>query len=169
MFTRELAPRAWARKTNPQNKKIVAAEFPYFSHGLTHLFDELARDFDLSPLGNIDQTLQSFQPRLNFVEKDKTFEVSLELPGIKEKEIEISLEGDTLSIRGEKKDEKKEEKENVYHLERSYGSFQRTILLPSAIKEDEVKAVFENGVLNITLPKTEAARQKTRRIEVETA
>ncbi len=108
-----------------------------------------------------------FKPRLDVAEDEKKVEVTAELPGIDEKDIEIQLEGDRLLIKGEKSEEKEEEKKNFYHRECTYGAFQREVVLPTEVVGDKVKAKFKNGILKVTLPKTLEARAKSRKIAVE--
>lgn len=169
MYVREMIPWTWGRKVGRPRNRAAAAAFPYFDHQVSNLFDELARDFEIAPFGSLGKKMGLFNPRLNFVENDKAFEVSVELPGINEKDIHLSLEEDTLTIQGEKKNEKKEEKNDVYRMERSYGTFQRTIALPSGVEEEKIEATFKKGVLNIILPKSEEAQKDVRQIPVKTA
>lgn len=108
-------------------------------------------------------------PTVDVADTDEAIEVSAELPGLNEKDIEVSVSDGFLSISGEKKAEH-EEKTKGYHVcERSYGRFSRTIPLPPGIKGDEAKAEFKNGVLSVVLPKSPEARAKARRIEVKAA
>ena len=95
------------------------------------------------------------------------FVVKAELPGIDPKDIDISLSEGVLTIRGEKRQEK-EEKDEGYHLvERSYGSFTRSIRLPREVQNEKINASYKNGVLKITLPKSEEAKKKEIKIKVE--
>jgi HSP20 family protein len=105
---------------------------------------------------------------MNVSETDNELRVSLELPGVTEEDIDINLESDVLTIRGEKKleEERGGGKENYHFVERSYGSFQRSLRLPFQANPDEVRASFENGVLTITVPKT-AQQQRSRRIQIQ--
>jgi len=89
------------------------------------------------------------------------------LPGLTEKDVEVNLSGDVLTIKGERKEETEEKDENYYRKERVYGTFIRQIQIPKKIKADQVKAKFKNGVLHITLPKAEEAIEKGIKIEVE--
>ena len=104
---------------------------------------------------------------MNVSETDNEIRITAELPGVTEQDIDVSLDDDVLTIRGEKKFERTEggEKESFHFVERSYGTFQRAIRLPFPINPDQVKASFENGVLTVTLPKT-AQAERTRRIQV---
>lgn len=83
-----------------------------------------------------------------------------ELPGIKKEDVEVNLVGANLRIKGEKKEHKEVKKDDYYRRERSYGSFLRTIALPCDVKDDEIKASFKDGVLEIRMPKTEEAKRK---------
>jgi len=102
-------------------------------------------------------------------ETDKSVDVSIELPGMTEKDIDISLTSDAMTIRGEKKIEHEEERKGVYMSERSYGSFYRTVPLPAGVDADKADAKFKNGVLTVSLPKTAEAQAKVKRIPVKAA
>ena len=104
-------------------------------------------------------------PRLNISETDQEFRIEAELPGVPEDKVELSLSDDILTIRGEKKTERTEEKESYHLMERAYGSFTRSIRLPFAVNPDDVSASCENGVLTITIPKS-SAQAKSHRIEI---
>lgn len=99
-------------------------------------------------------------------EKDQVV-VKAELPGLGKDDIEVNLTDSVLTIKGEKKREEEVKKANYYRSEREYGFFQRSIDLPSEVKSDEVKASFKDGVLEIRLPKTEEAKKKAVRVQVE--
>lgn len=104
--------------------------------------------------------------RIDVSETDKNVIVATELPGVDEKDVDISLSDDMLTIKGEKKSET-EKTEKDYHLvERSFGSFERVTRLPCEVDADKVKAKFKNGVLTITLPKSPAAKAKARKIAI---
>ena len=107
-------------------------------------------------------------PKLDVHEDDKAVHVKAERPGLDEKDLNVTLKENTLTISGEKKEEKKEEDKNrnYHYCERSFGSFSRTIILPEGIKADEVKANYKNGILDIELPKGEKARPKKVNVEV---
>lgn len=106
-------------------------------------------------------------PALDVYEKANKVIVKTELPGVKPEEVDLSVDGDLLIIRGEKKREN-EVKEGDYHrTERSYGSFQRAVKLPSGVKADEAKATYKNGVLEIELEKSQEDRKKKIKIDVK--
>jgi HSP20 family protein len=102
---------------------------------------------------------------MNVSETESDIRNSAELPGVEEDDIDVSLNDDVLTIRGEKRFERKNEKENFHFVERSFGTFQRSICLPFQVKPDQVQASFKNGVLTVTLPKSEQ-QERTRRIQV---
>ena len=103
---------------------------------------------------------------LDISETEQAVEIRMDLPGVKPKDVDIQVSGNTLTIRGERKEEQHEEKgRNFHRVERRYGSFSRTVTLPCATREDEASAEYHDGVLSIVLPKTEEA--KTKKIKVK--
>ncbi len=120
---------------------------------MDRLFDNAFTGWDL------EDTLTSELP-LDVVENDNEYVVKASLPGLNPEDLEITYSGNTLTIKGEIKSEE-EEKKGTYHIrERRYGSFARSITLPSAIKEEKIEANYEAGVLKLTLPKAEEAKPK---------
>ena len=107
-------------------------------------------------------------PRIELTETDTELRLIAELPGVKEQEIELSVDDGVLTLRAEKKSERKHERENTHFTERSYGIFLRSLQLPFQVDPDEVNAAFDNGVLTITLPKPKG-RDQRRKIEVRGA
>jgi len=103
---------------------------------------------------------------MNVSETDKEIRITAELPGVTEQDIDVSLDDDVLTIRGEKRFERKDDKENFHFVERSYGTFQRSLRLPYAVDPKQVRASFENGVLTVTVPKT-GRPERTRHIQVK--
>ncbi|WP_429925684.1 Hsp20/alpha crystallin family protein (plasmid) [Agrobacterium vitis] len=111
----------------------------------------------------------SIAPAVDVVEKDDAFEVTVEVPGLDEKNIEVKLSNGFLTIRGEKQEEK-EDKQKEYHVsERRYGSFQRTFQLPEGVDADKVEAAFEKGILKVKLPKSAEAKKNERKVEIKAA
>ena len=104
---------------------------------------------------------------MDVAETPEKVTVKAELPGLDPKEIDISLVGDLLTIKGEKKSEREENKENYHLVERSYGSFSRALRLPAAVDIDQIDAKYDQGVLTITCPKKEPVKPKA--IEIKTA
>ena len=105
-------------------------------------------------------------PEINVSETEKELRITAELPGVTEKDIEVRLDDDVLTIRGQKTFERKDDKENYHLVERSFGTFQRSLRLPFRINPEEVQARFENGVLTLTLPKPQG-EERSRRITVQ--
>jgi HSP20 family protein len=129
---------------------------------LTNLRDEIDRLFDapLAELTRSSQLLSGWTPALDVYEDKDSFLVKAELPGMKKEDIELSLRDGSLSISGERKSENKYEDAEVYRAERFFGKFQRTVTLPTPVAADKVKAQYKDGILTITLPKTEEAKPK---------
>jgi HSP20 family protein len=128
---------------------------------MDRLWDNITRD-------HFPSTFEyDWVPSLDLADRGDSLVAELEVPGMDPKEINISVTGDVLTISGEKKRER-EEKEHNYHLvERSYGKFSRSVRLPSTVDPDRVEASYKDGILSITLDKTEQV--KTKKIEVKTA
>ena len=103
---------------------------------------------------------EEFAPRVNVVEEEQTISVSAELPGLEEKDVELTLTDGALTIQGEKKSESVEKGHGFYRSERLYGSFHRTVALPTEVDADKAEATFKHGVLTVTLPKTAQAKAK---------
>lgn len=103
---------------------------------------------------------RAWMPAVDVFEKDDKFVVKAELPGMKEEDIDVSVTGDTLTIKGEKKTETEVKNEDYYSCERSYGSFYRTVPLPSTVDANKIEANVEDGVLEVTLPKIAEVKPK---------
>jgi HSP20 family protein len=128
---------------------------------MNRLFEDVFRGFDLSSFGMDRWNGTNSWPRIEISESEKEMQVTAELPGLEEKDIEVELANGVLAIRGEKKTET-EDKDRLFS-ERYYGRFERRIPLDD-IDEDKIDASFKNGVLNVTLPKSPTAPSKVRRI-----
>jgi HSP20 family protein len=108
-------------------------------------------------------------PQLDVTEDDKAFAVKVDLPGLDEKDVEVTLSDRLLTIRGEKKEDKETKEKNYYRRERAYGTFRRSIEIPAVVDATKIDASFKKGVLTIQLPKTKEAQQKVKQIEVKAA
>jgi len=166
MALRDLIP--WSRQEN-RLPAAVGAEHDRSDHPLlslhrdvNRLFEDVFRGFGAPSLGSFDRNLA--WPHLELGETDKEIRVTAELPGLEEKDVDIIVEDGALTLRGEKKSEV-EDKDRGY-TERSYGRFERRIGLPRGIERDKASATFKNGVLTVTLPRSEAANENVRRIPV---
>jgi HSP20 family protein len=104
---------------------------------------------------------EAWLPAVDVSETADKITVKAEIPGMEAKDIEISMVGDTLTIKGEKKAEREEKEENYHMIERSYGSFSRAMKLPGMVDADKVEATYKNGVLIVVLPKKEEVKPKT--------
>ncbi|WP_462325119.1 Hsp20/alpha crystallin family protein [Desulfoplanes sp.] len=146
------------RKFLPELKKS--------SHGTqrpTSIAD-LMEDFWRSPF-EFPMMREAQFPAVDVSEDDKNITVKAEIPGMEPKDVDISLEKNMLVIKGEKKFEEEEKKENYQRIERSYGSFYRSLPLTMEIKEDKIEATYDKGILSITLPKAEPTKAK--KIEIQ--
>ena len=110
----------------------------------------------------------AFAPRIDVKEDDASYEISAELPGLEEKDIEITVADGALVLRGEKGDASEEKEGKYSRQERIYGRFERTFPLPDGVQDDAIKAKFKNGVLTLHLPKREEAKKVVRQVEVKT-
>jgi HSP20 family protein len=149
--------------------------------GLRREVDRLFEDFQLgtwrSPFGRGAFDVQPFwrgdlwsrAPAVDIVDKESAYELSAELPGMDENNIDVKFSDGTLTIKGEKRDEREEKKKNFYLAERRYGSFQRSFSVPKSVDAGRIEANFKNGVLTVTLPKTPQARQNEKKIPVRQA
>lgn len=116
------------------------------------------------PLWRLPVEERGWMPAVDVFEKEDRFVVKAELPGMKEEDIDVSVVGDTLSIKGEKKTEAEIKDEDYYRCERSYGSFYRSIPIPSNVDANKIEASFEDGILEVALPKS--AKVKPKKIAV---
>jgi HSP20 family protein len=142
-----------------------AAVYGSLHREIDRLFDDLAR----GAMTGFQQGRDRLVPTMDVVENDNEIVVAVEMPGLRREDIDISIDDDVLTIRGEKKVEERQqdEKKNFHVTERAYGVFYRAIQLPSGIDPSKVEATMENGVLKITIPKP--ARSGARKIEVHEA
>jgi HSP20 family protein len=108
-----------------------------------------------------------WQPLVDISETDTHLIIKAELPGIDAKDVDVSITGDRLTIKGEKQQEKEEKEENRYRSERYYGAYQRVIDLPARVEEDKTTAAFDKGILTITLSKVEKVKRKQIKIKVK--
>jgi len=120
--------------------------------GLTGFFNEL--------MPSMMKEHGEMMPAFDISEADDHFVVKADLPGIDPKNLDISLTGNVLTIRGEKKEEREEKNERYYTIERQFGSFSRSFMLPSDVKEDGIEASYRDGVLRVSIPKSQRAKQK---------
>lgn len=116
-------------------------------------------------LDDVETTMSTWTPTTDMLETAGEYIVEVELPGLSKKDIQINCQDNVLSIEGERNKEKKEEHPGYLRSERSYGNFKRSIMLPTSILEDKVKATFKDGVLKVMVPKAEKSKRKSVPIE----
>jgi HSP20 family protein len=143
---------------------------------IDRLFDEFYREFRGTPSRRSLSEIEPFwrrggrsAPAVDLVEKEDSYEVTAELPGMDVKNIEVKLVNGGLMIKGEKQEEKEEKEKNYYLHERRFGSFERRFAMPEGVDPEKIQARFDKGVLTVTLPKTSEARKPAKTIEVKAA
>jgi HSP20 family protein len=124
--------------------------------------------FDIRPYW-LRQNTWAMSPAVDVIETDKAYELTAELPGLDEKNVEVKLSNSQLTIKGEKQAEKEEKKKDYYLRERQFGSFERVLQVPDGVDADKIEADFTKGVLHVTLPKTPEAQKAERKIPVKAA
>src|SRR5262249_3670101 len=124
---------------------------------MSRLFDSFFEGFGAGPFGNSRFGELALTPKVDISETDDSVHVAAELPGLEEKDINVTLSHGNLLIQGEKRADKEEKDKNFHRIERSYGSFHRLVPLPAQVDDTKVEASFQNGVLNIVLPKLAAS------------
>lgn len=160
------------KKAAPARQNLVEP-WQSFRTEMDRLFDRISGGFGMPSFGrffDVDRSLPDIStPAVDVSEDDKAYKIAAELPGLEEKDIDVTVTGDMLVLTGEKKQEKEEKNKNYYLSERSYGSFRRSFALPEGIDQNKISASFAKGVLTIELPKTNQAREQQKKIEVKAA
>ncbi|MGI0115277.1 Hsp20/alpha crystallin family protein [Zooshikella sp. RANM57] len=144
---------------------------------IERLFDEAFRGFNLPSLGsslfpthpNSGLIAQAFRPSLNVSSDDKGYQITLEAPGLTEKDIDIEIKRDIMTIQGSKQEEKENKDRHFYRIERHYGTFQRVLALPEDANTDAIQAEMKNGVLKITIPRQETEITNKRKITIQSS
>lgn len=130
-------------------------------------FPGFHRLFDIEPLSRFESAFGAAVPAVDVTEDDKAYKITAELPGLTDKDIEVTVTGDLLVLKGEKREEREGKGKNRYLSERVYGAFQRSFELPDSVDRDKVAADFSKGVLTLTLPKSAEAQRQQKKIEVK--
>lgn len=165
---RTLAP--WFRKSLPIQRR--EEELPLYSlqREINSLFNDFFRGFEVTPWNvGTEEVFGDYAPRVDMHETEKEITISVELPGMEEKDVNITLAKDVLTISGEKKSEKTEDAKGHYRMERIYGSFRRSIGLPAEVDSNRCEASFKNGVLTVTLAKTAESQKTAKTIPIKKA
>jgi len=142
--------------------------FDRFAGGFGFSLPSFRRLFDVEPAARMGSSFSFSAPAIDVTEDDKTYKITAELPGLDQKNLDVSVSGDMLTLKGEKGYETEEKDKNRYLSERAYGSFQRSFALPESVDRDKITADLAKGVLTITLPKTAEAQKPQKKIEVKT-
>jgi HSP20 family protein len=136
-------------------------------HGLSGLQEQVNRLFDTSFPGRADNSeLTTWAPAVDIYETENELVVKADLPDIDEKDLDVRIENNTLTIRGERKFEKKVNEDNYLRVERTYGSFSRSFSLPNSVNSEAIKADYKNGVLTVELPKRAESKPKQVKVNV---
>ncbi len=166
MFKTSLAP--WRRPLGLlRGERDEEHPMEAFHREVDRLFEDFWRGFELPMLGRLERPMAGMTPRMDLTEDEERIRVSVELPGMDEKDVEVVLGDNVLTIKGEKKAEKEEAEKGYAYKERSFGSFRRSIPLHTEIVTDKVEATFEKGVLTVVLPKTPEAKKAYKKIPVQ--
>lgn len=147
---------------------VRRAEDPFFAiqREMSDMLDDFWGTFDLRPFSD-GGSLRAFSPIVDVREGDKDIRIKAELPGMDEKDIEVTLADDSITIKGEKREEKEERENECVYREAHYGAFHRMIPLPEGLDGDKAEASFKNGVLDVTVPRLDGAKRKTKKIEIK--
>ena len=149
-------------KTRDVAERPTGSLFTSLQREIDRVFDDFTRGWPSIRMPNAELT-----PRMDIAETEKEIEITAELPGLDEKDVQVNIADNVLTIKGEKKAETEQKDKNYHRIERSYGSFYRALDLPAGVNADTIKASLNNGVLKVTVPKPAAAQAK--KIEVKTA
>ena len=151
-------------KLVPWRRSDLVRPWPSLRNEINRLLDDsFTHDFLPQSFGGV----REWTPALDISETEEAVVVKAELPGLEADDIEVTLQDDVLTIKGEKKEEKEEKTKSFHRVERSYGEFERSFRLPVAVKGDKVEAAFKNGVLAVELPKAEEAKTRSVKIKIE--
>ena len=162
---KNLLPTVWRRSETPL-RRAEEHTFLALHREMDRIFDDFFRGFNLSPFDG-GRSWGAFTPSVDVREDEKEVTVKAELPGMEEKDIEVNLADNGLTIKGEKKAEKEEQGKDNWYRETSYGAFHRFIPLPEGLDQEKVDARFKNGVLTVTLHRLEEAKGKKIAIKAE--
>lgn len=138
---------------------------------IDHLFDQFFQGWGMPRTGGFghlsDLAGESLlKPKVDLSGADQEYQLTVEIPGVSEKDVSVDISNNVMTIKGEKKLEKEEKEKNYYRIERSYGSFQRVLSLPEDVDQDGIKASFNNGVLTITMPRKALPKGEVKQVEI---
>lgn len=172
----EAATKLSVKKSTAPAKSAEWAPFESLRREIDRLFDDFrpfdwrlpskVLGFEVPPIARSEWQIA---PAMDLIEKDDAYEITAELPGLSDKNVEIKLSNHTLTIKGEKSEEKEDKRKDYYLSERRYGSFQRSFQLPEGVDADKIDANFSKGVLTVKLPKSAEAKKAEKTITVKAA
>jgi HSP20 family protein len=185
MDLKKLAPWNWFKKEEEMDHAVPVKHsdrggyFPERSYDPTlpihrdidRLFDHFWRGFSPLAMGSsgffpsLGET-GILKPKVDLSASEQEYLLTVEIPGVSEKDVAVDVSGNTMTIKGEKKQEKEEKDKNYYRIERIYGSFQRVLSLPDDVDQESIKANFKNGVLSITMPRKALPKGEVKQIQV---
>lgn len=189
MDIKKLNPWNWFKKEEEESGSIVPVKrtddqrlkrgddirhpLAHFHREMDRLFEDAFRGFGMLPFGSeffASSEMGGFlKPQVDIGATDKEYSISVEVPGVDDKDVKVEVAENTLTIRGEKKQEKEEKEKNYYRVERSYGSFQRVLSLPEDADQENIQATFQKGVLHIRMPRKDVMKPNVKPIEIKSA
>lgn len=152
----------WGRTLLPRRRETDGPALA-LQQNVSRLIDDF---FSATPFSLLAGEGGTYMPKVDVTETDKEIRVSAELPGMTEKDIDVSVARDILTIKGEKKSEHEEKKGSYYRMERQWGSFERSIPIPEEVDSEKVDAKFSNGVLTVTMPKLKESTTNRKKIKI---
>lgn len=187
MDIKKLAPWNWFKKEEEESGAHVpvkmAEKHPQYSEEnylnpivqlhreMDKLFENTFRGFGLSPfrseLFSPLTTSGLLKPQVDIGANDKEYTITVEVPGVSEKDVQVEVSNNIMTIKGEKKQEKEEKDKDFYRIERSYGSFQRVLSLPEDADQTDIKATFKNGILKVRMPRRALPASEVKQIDVK--
>jgi HSP20 family protein len=184
MELKRLAPWNWFKKEEEINHPIPVkhdknSAYPEHRYDpmlrlhrdIDHLFDRFFQGFP-SPLSMGWPSAASFEgagllrPKVDLSASEQEYLLTVEIPGVSEQDIRLDISGNTMTIQGEKKQEKEEKEKDYYRIERIYGSFQRVLSLPEDVDQEAIKAGFKDGVLSVTMPRKALPKSEVKQIKI---
>ncbi len=161
-------PAKEAKETKKESTALTRREHPFLAlqEEMNRVFEDFKHGFPFART-TWSEPMSEFNAKIDMKDDEKAVIVTAELPGVDMKDIEVKVEDRSLVIRGEKRSEKEEKDKNYYRMERSYGSFYRLLPLPAAVEKDAVEAVYKDGVLKVTMPKSKEALEYGKNIPVK--
>ncbi len=166
MALRDLTP--WFGRSHLASRQWPDNPLESLHREVDRMFGDFLTGVDVSPWTS-GEGAGRLIPKMDIAETDTAYEVTADLPGVEEKDVDVSVSEGVLRIRGECKSEKEEKKKNYHRIERSFGRFERVIALPEGVDQDKIAATFKQGVLHVALPKSAKAKEAATKIEVKAA